>query len=149
MGVSPRRYAGWEPRTRYRYDDHGRIIHTRPEPEWDEWDQVLVDELQNWQSDVHSCGHHRSEQRDPDTQFVATFTVCQACAVLQDKQREQARQDEPERKKGGNPDFPRWWTVDRRSRTAAARQAAAQTEQKTPLQRMQEAVAALDSDPQT
>ena len=144
VGVSPRRYAGWEPRTRYVYDAQGRVAWTEPEPEWDEWDQALLDAWLDWQAGVHTCGHHESEQLNPDAEFVASFTTCKACVALQRKQESQATADKPELKKGRNPDYPRRWRVDLRSRAQLAAELAAASTQKSPMQRMYEAVAALD-----
>lgn len=141
--MSPRRYAGWEPVTRYMYDEQGRIISTTPEPEWDEWDTVLVDCLLNWQSGVHRCGHHEDEQADPDVVFVAEFTVCKACEALQRRQEAQAQVDKPAIKAGKNPDYPRWWRLRARSKAQAASEAARSLERKSPQQLMDEAVARL------
>ena len=141
--MSPRRYAGWEPRTSYLYDNTGRITHTQPEAEWNELDHALIDELANWQSGVHSCGHNEDEQHDPDAVFVAGYSVCKACEALQAAQEKQAKIDAPERKKGRNPDFPRRWTVRLRSRVQLQREAAERAGRKTPQQMMDEAVAKL------
>lgn len=146
-GVSPRRYAGWEPRTRYSYDDQGRISHTEPEPEWDEWDTALVDELLNWQAGVHTCGHHESEQPDADHLYVASWTACKACAALQAAQEKQSKEDEPARKQGRNPDYPRRWRVDLTSRADLERQATERATRKSPLQQMQEALEKLEESP--
>ncbi len=126
------------------YDDTGRISRTVPEPEWDEFDNALVDAWENWQAGVHSCGHHESEQLDPDALFVAGYTVCAACQALQAAQEKQSTVDKPERKKGRNPDFPRRWQVNRRSRAEAQQAAVDRATRKTPQQRMDEAVARLD-----
>lgn len=142
--MSPRRYAGWEPRTRYVYDDAGRILHTEPEPEWGELDNALVDALENWQAGVHTCGHHESEQLDPDAVFVASYTVCKACATLQAAQEKQAKADEPERKRGRNPDFARWWRLLVKSRAQLIQEAAERAGRKSPQEQMNEAVAKLN-----
>lgn len=143
--MSPRRYAGWEPRTRYTYDPAGRVSHTTPEPEWSEFDQVLIDELLNWQAGVHNCGHHESEQLDPETVFVGGYTICKACEALQRAQEEQAQLDKPARQAGRNPDYPRWWRVWRRTRTELQRRAVERAGRKSPQQMMNEALAKLDS----
>jgi hypothetical protein len=114
------------------------------EPEWDEFDNALVDEWEDWRAGVHSCGHHESEQTDPDAVFVAGYTVCAACQALQAAQEKQATTDKPQREKGRNPDFPRRWQVNRRSRTQLARKVAEAATRKSPQQLMDEAVARLD-----
>lgn len=139
VGVSPRRYAGWEPVTRYSYDAAGRVAHTRPEPEWDEWDQALVDAWLNWQAGLHTCGHHESETADPGVAFVASFTECRACAALQAAQESRAKVDEPALKAGRNPDYPRRWRVDAVPVAAAVRD----PDWKSPQQRMLEAMEAM------
>ena len=143
-GISPRRYAGWEPSTGCAYDEQGRISHTVPEPEWDELDNALVDALENWQAGVHTCGHHESEQLDPDAVFVAGYTVCKACQALQAAQEKQAKTDKPEREAGHNPDFPRRWRIRTASRAQVSREAAERAARKTPQQRMDEAIAQLE-----
>lgn len=113
--MSPRRYAGWEPTTQYTYDDMGRMVEARPEPEWDDWDCALVDEWRTWQAGVHRCGHHFSEQDDPDTAWQAGFTVCKACATIQSAQEQQHKADKPLLDMGHNPDHARKWFVQRLS----------------------------------
>ena len=142
--MSPRRYAGWEPTTRYLYDDQGRLVSSSADPEWDEFDNALLDELLNWQAGVHSCGHHESEQLDPDAVFAAGYTVCKACEALQRAQVAQAETDKPAVKAGKNPDFPRRWTVLLKSRAELGRVAAEQADRKSPQQLMNEAVSKLD-----
>ena len=144
-GVSPRRYAGGEPATIYHYDEQGRLTHTQPEPEWDEWDQALVDELALWQTGIHqACGHHETALADPDVIPVAGYSVCKACQALQAAQQQQARTDKPAREAGKNPDYPRRWSIYLRSRTQAEEEAARRAEQKSPMQVMQEKLAELD-----
>lgn len=109
--MSPRRYAGWEPTVQHIYDEGGRLTGTRSEPEWDEWDNALIDALENWNAGVHSCGHHESEQDSPGAVFVAGYTACKACEALQAAQETQRAADAPAIKNGKNPDFPRRWRV--------------------------------------
>lgn len=144
VGISPRRYAGWEPSTRYRYDEQGRLTHTQPEPELDEWDQALVDEWLNWQAGVHTCGHHEDAV---GAAYQASFTVCKACQALQKAQEQQSKQDEPARKAGQNPDYPRKWRVDLLSREELEQRT--RQDSRSPLQKMQDAVAKLDQAPST
>lgn len=42
MGVSLKRFDGWEPVTYYAYDDDGRLASSRPEVEWDEQEQAWM-----------------------------------------------------------------------------------------------------------
>lgn len=115
--MSPRRYGGWEPHTLYHYDSDGRLVSTRPEPEWDEWDEAILDAWSDWQSGYYGCGHHVTESA-PDMEHEAGFAVCRACQTLQAAQEKQATADKHAIAKGRNPDFPRRWGV--RSHTAEA-----------------------------
>lgn len=61
MGVSLKRFGGWEPTTTYTYDEQGRVISSRPEPEWDdterEWVLALADLRRREESErCHLCG---------------------------------------------------------------------------------------------
>lgn len=142
--MSPRRYAGWEPRTTYHYSEDGRVEWTEPEPEWDEWDTALVDELLNWQAGLHTCGHHETDTADRGNLYVAGYTICRACEALQRAQEKQSETDKPARKAGRNPDYPRRWRVRRTTAEQVAREAAEQAQRKTPQQLMDEAVAQLE-----
>lgn len=42
LGVSLKRFSGWEPITTYTYDDDGRLLSSQPEPEWDEDEQIWM-----------------------------------------------------------------------------------------------------------
>ncbi len=70
--------------------------------------------------------------------------MCKACESLQRAQEEQAKHDKAAREAGKNPDYARVWQVDSRSVTELTEQAKKTASEKTPLQRMQDAVAALD-----
>lgn len=62
LGVSKRRVEGWEPATLYQYDDGGRLVSSRPEPEWTPlelgWMLALV-EFER--STCPECGHDLDE----------------------------------------------------------------------------------------
>ena len=90
------------------------------------------------------CGHHESEQADPDLVHVAGYTVCKACEALQKAQEKQAEIDKPERKRGRNPDYARWWRILTKSRAQLQREAVEKAGRKSPQQLMNEAVARLD-----
>lgn len=110
-----------------------------PQPEWDEWDQALVDEWLNWQAGVHTCGHHEDAQ---GAAYTASFTVCKACQALQLAQEQQSKQDEPARKAGQNPDYSRRWRIDLLSREELEQRNQKATS--SPLQQMRDAIAKLD-----
>lgn len=78
--------------------------------------------------------------------FVATYSTCKACTALQAAQERQAKTDEPARKAGRNPDFPRRWRIDVKSRTEMAQAATRAATAKTPQQRMWDAIAKLDQE---
>lgn len=48
MGISHKRFLGWEPTTIYTYDDAGRLIESVPEPEWDESQRDAMIALQRY-----------------------------------------------------------------------------------------------------
>lgn len=75
-----------------------------------------MDALDRWNAGVHACGHHESEQDDPETVFVAGYSVCRACEALQEAQKQQRVTDAPAIKAGENPDYPRWWRLRRTTR---------------------------------
>lgn len=39
LGVSLRRFEGWEPTTHYEHDEHGLLVSSAPDVEWDDTEQ--------------------------------------------------------------------------------------------------------------
>lgn len=101
-GISPRRFAGWEPAliTTYQHDEGGRIVRsvTTPEPEWDEDDRQLALDLAEYESALcGACGHPLTETTAPEneTAYVAGPAVrCHRCTAAERAQ--SAYQDSPQ-----------------------------------------------------
>lgn len=51
LGVSLKRFQGWEPSTLYEYDDAGRLVSSRPETEWDETEQGWMLSLEQYKNE--------------------------------------------------------------------------------------------------
>ena len=110
LGISPRRLAGWEPTTTHTLNEQGQIATTTPEPEWGELDIALLDALTAWEAGLYSCGHHRDESAQGMVHQPG-YHECKACKALGEAQTKQHKRDEPDRKAGRNPDYPRRWFV--------------------------------------
>lgn len=54
LGISLRRFSGWEPTTFYEYDDAGRLVSSRPEVEWDDTEQGWMIALERYRHE-HLC----------------------------------------------------------------------------------------------
>lgn len=119
LGISPHRYSGWEPeqRTRFFYDDEGRVAETvtSVEPEWDEFDRAMIDAYLDYRSDLHTCGRPLSESlKDddkPDPQYQVGYEVCRACAAFDKFSAEQAKKDKDLHEAGRHPESYRITTV--------------------------------------
>ena len=142
--MSPRRYAGWEPAVTYHYDEDGRLDTTVSEPEWDDFDVALIDELRNWQAGLYSCGHHQS-QSAAGLVHQPGYTVCKSCEALQKAQEKQKGLDKAELDQGRNPDFARRWFVRVMSMAQAMTEAKARARKRTPQELMDEAVRKMDA----
>jgi hypothetical protein len=42
LGISLKRFDGWEPTTSYTHDEQGRLVSSTPEVEWDEEQQAIM-----------------------------------------------------------------------------------------------------------
>lgn len=88
--MSPRRFAGWEPRvvTRYERDDAGHLLRsvTVTEPEWDDEQRQVALALAEVEADeCPGCGHPLSESMavDADGRYVAEAAGrCHACDAV-------------------------------------------------------------------
>ncbi|MGW8565653.1 hypothetical protein [Isoptericola sp. NPDC055881] len=50
LGVSYKRFLGWEPTTVYEYDDAGRMVTSWPEVEWDDTEREWMLALAEWEA---------------------------------------------------------------------------------------------------
>lgn len=73
LGISHRRLLGWEPATTYVHDDSGRLVSSRPEPEWDEAERGKLLALAEWEATelCPRCGGLKSVCQAPDARFTA------------------------------------------------------------------------------
>jgi len=61
-----KRFLGWEPKTFYGYDDEGRMVASKQEPEWDEVEQNYMLALAEYRaSKCPVCGGPIDECTDP------------------------------------------------------------------------------------
>lgn len=92
LGISHRRLSGWEPITRYAYDDSGRLIESAPEPEWTDFERSLMVALEVYRTETtcHLCGLPKSICRDSKNEraFDAGYERCFASASIMRLQRE-------------------------------------------------------------
>lgn len=51
LGISYKRFQGWEPTTTYQYDEAGRMVTSKPEVEWDQTEQDWMLALDTWEQD--------------------------------------------------------------------------------------------------
>lgn len=121
VGISPHRLSGWEPEqhTRFVYNADGLLLEatTTREPEWDDIDRALIDAYLTWKADLHTCGRplseslHDPDSDEPDPDYQVGTETCRACMALDRWHADQAKNDEPLRKAGRNPDSWRLRTV--------------------------------------
>jgi hypothetical protein len=84
LGISHKRFTGWEPRTVYEYDAQGRLAASTLEVEWDEEQRDLMIALQEYRASLcplcgwrrEICGNsknsHLIEIPTPERCYVAT-----------------------------------------------------------------------------
>ena len=119
MGVSLRRFHGWEPRT-FTVRDGDRTI-TVPETEYDAWEQAIQAAYDDWVAGLcPDCGQPLTESlwdanADHHPTYLAGFTECRACEVLEITVNRQAQADQKqtERNNFPVPTRHRRWAVTR------------------------------------
>ncbi len=86
MGISLRRFEGWEPRTLYSHDDDGRLVESTPEPEWDFQEQAWMLALGLYRKNrCHGCGGDLTETTDAkheDRYHPILPVQCHRCAAF-------------------------------------------------------------------
>lgn len=92
LGITVRRYFGWEPRT-FTTTINGQTV-TRPEPEWDVWERQLWKALAEYEAGL--CPNCRQPLAEclidtniPESErpvYAAGFLECAACRVLEQTQ---------------------------------------------------------------
>lgn len=83
LGVSLKRFSGWEPATVYEYDDAGRLISSRPEVEWDDVEQGWMISLERYRREhiCPLCGGPKEVCQAPYGTFVYSAGVPIRCHV--------------------------------------------------------------------
>lgn len=129
LGVSLRRFLGWEPRQWQRTDPDTGVTLTTTEAEYDGWEQVVQTAYDDFEANQHICGHSLTESLwdeaippDQRSRWQAGFVECRACEVLEIAQREQAIKDDrqSERDQRQVPTHHRLWRVEKHPSIAEA-----------------------------
>lgn len=88
MGISLKRFNGWEPQTltRYEYDDQGRIRHTvtTTESEWDDTERAWMIAHHLYKADIcQGCGGTWSETTDiaNEDAYLTEAIRCHSCTA--------------------------------------------------------------------
>lgn len=111
LGISPRRFDGWEPSTVYEYDDAGRLVRSTPESEWSEQDRAWLLALAGYRASLCPCGcglpaEQTLAHEDDGRRFVVSPPArCRARTALAQKQAEYQDSPQPE---------ALLWSVERR-----------------------------------
>ena len=92
MGISHKRFMGWEPTTTYLYDDAGRLIESTPETEWDESQRDAMLALQRYRETEQcpKCGGPKWLCQSPEAEnaYAAGDPVrCHITTVIMEAQR--------------------------------------------------------------
>jgi hypothetical protein len=67
LGISLKRFEGWEPTTVHEHDEAGRLVSSTPEPEWDDAQQGWMLALAVYEDGLCPlCGRPRRICSDPD-----------------------------------------------------------------------------------
>lgn len=83
LGVSYKRFQGWEPTTVYTYDDAGRMVSSQPEVEWDDTERAWMLALQTWRDTelCTLCGWPKDACHDPQAEWNLEATLPIRCHV--------------------------------------------------------------------
>lgn len=108
LGISPKRYNGWEPRVVYRgFDRDGNPcllseaweVVGESEPEWDDLQRALIEGLERHEAELcQTCGFHESLTDVEAHDFAIETKVCDVCAERDRADRMIAKKDETDRK---------------------------------------------------
>jgi len=83
LGISYKRFKGWEPATVYEYDDAGRMVSSRPEVEWDETEQAWMVALAAYRREeiCPLCGWPREVCQAAETEWGVTVPAPTRCHI--------------------------------------------------------------------
>lgn len=102
LGISLRRYGGWEPVTvtEYEYDGGGRLVRSwsQPESEWDQQQQAWTEALAAYRGERCPCGcgqryAETTSDEESGPQYAADRVVCRARLALLEAQKAAETQD--------------------------------------------------------
>ncbi|MFI9478134.1 hypothetical protein ACIG6B_30185 [Bacillus mobilis] len=102
LGVSLKRFGGWEPVTvtEYEYDEGGQLLRSwsQSESEWDEQQQAWIQALMQHRAEFCpcGCGQRWADTTSPEeggVQFTADRVVCRARLALLETQKANETQD--------------------------------------------------------
>jgi hypothetical protein len=104
VGISPRRFDGWEPAevAEHEYDAAGRLVRsvTRREPEWDDDQRALLLGLAAYEEQVCAgCGGWLPDTTDRDADDGYTVdapTRCHRCTAIGHAAKRYADADQPQ-----------------------------------------------------
>lgn len=97
MGISRRRFEGWEPRTVYSYDGD-RVVAAVPESEWDERSRVEMLALGAWEArQCPGCGQDLALTTDPkhEHEWKPASLQCNGCLVKSMSESTKAKDEHP------------------------------------------------------
>jgi hypothetical protein len=100
LGISLRRFDGWEPTTFYEHDEQGRLVSSTPEVEWDEEQQALMLALSRHRAlSCKGCGGWLPETTDieADGAYQVERPIrCHRCAAFSIATAKAKDMDKPE-----------------------------------------------------
>lgn len=84
LGVSYKRFQGWEPITTYEYDDGGRMVSSRPEVEWDQTEQDWMLALDAYEAEevCPLCGWPKAVCQARETEMMLEVPLPTRCHVM-------------------------------------------------------------------
>lgn len=97
MGVSLKRFRGWEPTTVYEHDDAGRLVGSAPETEWDTLQRGWMLALAEYRaSRCRRCGNNINETtaKEGTHQWRVRKVRCFACDALEGAQQQASNKPE-------------------------------------------------------
>ena len=110
LGISPRRYCGWEPEKWHEPGTGGRVRVVR-EPEWDWVDRAIIGAWQHLQTSLCiRCGRPwAAHDTDRPEDYNVGFQTCTATTAIDRAQAKKHVEDAAELKAGRNPERARMW----------------------------------------
>lgn len=96
LGISLRRFDGWEPTTRYRHRK-GRLVSSTPESEWDDEQRAWVLAMETWRSNrCPNCGRDIAECTGTEDWTVPPPRRCHVTTALAIARKPYEKNPQPE-----------------------------------------------------